>query len=211
MYTISNLFVKSLIFPLFQAALYCKSDHFTYIKTLFDFSAAPHLYQTFLPPFIYDKIICSHLHSRLLHLVLFGFSKLTEKVKSKYRPVATISQIEIDAARSGRTCWGVPSPNPAHFALCAFFGCAAYLCGNQGRKPGHDWLSKNSRGLRRVRQQKTQIHEKVQALPGAKKSRTLPPGNALPSIHSFFKSGGPFGADLVLLSSVCLFSVVPLY
>ena len=55
----------------------------------------------------------------------FGFAKLTEKVKSKYRPVATISQIEIDAARSGRTCWGVPSPNPAHFALCAFFGCAA--------------------------------------------------------------------------------------
>ena len=49
--------------------------------------------------------------------------KLLGKVKSKYRPVATISQI--DAARSGHTCWGVPSPNPAHFALCAFFGCAA--------------------------------------------------------------------------------------
>ena len=29
-------------------------------------------------------------------------------------------------SRSGRTCWGVPSPNPAHsFALCAIFGCAA--------------------------------------------------------------------------------------
>ena len=51
--------------------------------------------------------------------------KLLGKVKSKYRPVATISQMEIDAARSRRTCWGVPSPNPAHFALCAFFGCAA--------------------------------------------------------------------------------------
>src|SRR5699024_12483002 len=51
--------------------------------------------------------------------------KLLGKVKSKYRPVATISQIEIVVARSGRTCWGVPSPNPAYFALCAFFGCAA--------------------------------------------------------------------------------------
>lgn len=39
--------------------------------------------------------------------------KLLGKVKSKYRPVTTISQIEIGAARSGRTCWGVPSPSPA--------------------------------------------------------------------------------------------------
>ena len=166
-----NSFDKSLTFDFVHATLYCKSDHFTYIKPPFDFIfrpaatpnhfAAIHLRQNPLAParrifyFLIDlqpgnrfAILVMHLENcisrpdwiqrhdpaqmraslttplqnrgrnlirgeRRPHkqetsrftftlpsfkpefVLLFGFSKLTEKVESKYRPVATISQIEI--------------------------------------------------------------------------------------------------------------------
>ena len=167
----SNSFDKSLTFHPPHATLYHKSDHFTYIKPLFDFIfrpaatpnhfAAIHLRQNPLAParrifyFLMDlqpgnrfailvmylencisrpdwiqrhdpaelrASLTTPLQNRGRNLIRrerrphkqetsrfafalpafkpdfvfsFGFSKLTEKAESKYRPVATISQIEI--------------------------------------------------------------------------------------------------------------------